>query len=270
MIVYHYTSLPVALQMLERKEIWLSAVTSACDLGEYKFAADYLKANAGMWLSDDLAKRRFIERLDSFVSMYGADLHDPDLAFYASFTTLDDNATQWMAYGDSGKGLSIAFDLDKLRSVGEMASSSKVLYGQYGLEKLAEMMEGTKVIFEKHKNEVEDSSEFGLAEQLAIRAATSCAYVKSEGFSSESEVRLCAAPKYEVGDTAPMWQIKYRASGTRIIPYIVHKFDDEFVNSIRLGPFASHETNHHAAANMLTDWGYSDSVAVKTSDLKMR
>ncbi|MCM2371895.1 DUF2971 domain-containing protein [Aporhodopirellula aestuarii] len=272
MIVHHYTSLPVGLQILEKRELWLSAVTSASDLGEYIFAAEHLKSKVSEWLSDELCQRRFCERLDSFVSLYGADLEEPDLAFYASFTTLEDNATQWIAYGDGGKGISIAFDLDGLRAHGERATSSAVMYGQPGLDRIVENLEGFKAWFHNRESELEhdvDSSEFALAEYLAGHAATQCAYVKSVGFETEKEVRLCVAPVLDTDGDEPKWKIKYRSAYSRLIPYTVHKFQTEVIKSIRLGPFSSHGTNRHAAANMLTDWEYENTI-VNISELKMR
>ena len=58
--------------------------------------------------------------------------------------------------------------------------------------------------------------------------------------------------------------------GNRLIPYVVFPVQDEASEYVRLGPFASHDSNRHAAANMLVDFKYKKDVAVKLSQLKMR
>lgn len=270
MLIYHYTSLSTAIQILEKGELWLSAVTSAIDLGEYSFAADHAIDWATEKFPDPLAVRCFKERIQSIGTLYGVGQGRPDPAFYASFTILKDNATQWYAYGDAANGACLAFHFDTIEAPdGHGSSKMAVSYGQDGLDAIEKFLdEKFDSLFASYGDRHSISLQPDVALGIADEAVQQCLFVKSEGFKSEKEVRFCVAAKSD-NQKESMGKIEYRAAQNRVIPYLKVPFKKHALAGIQLGPLSSHDTNKHAISNMLYDLGYTGKSA-STSELKVR
>ena len=125
-LLWHYTDAAGLLGIVEKSQIWLTHVDFLNDSQEYRIARDLLHevlAEIGSDTQEQDLVRRFAQ-----VALARLQIHDrqderfPFGAYVASFSTLDDDLSQWRAYGRSGAKFSIGFSKESLMQWAEQLS----------------------------------------------------------------------------------------------------------------------------------------------------
>lgn len=191
--------------------------------------------------------------------------------YYVScFCEEADNLSQWRAYGGSGQGVSISFDVQKIRKLLKSGSTilSHVDYvSGYKSEEFYNM-------FNKNLFRVEQISELIGGDDVQTRNELRnmvfkiLPKVKHVGFSSENEWRIIAQKSN--GDH----YLKFRISGDKFIPYIEvlkSTASDNMllpIESICIGPGLDQNLTRRSVELFMVSHGYR--VNVSSSVLPFR
>lgn len=108
--VYHYCSLDTFLRIIKDKLLFLSDPLKMNDADELKYffkiiSDDCFKQLANRAGAPEINKDDVLKKLQTMVNQY---------VFIASFSIANDILSQWRAYGDDGKGVSIGFNFNSI------------------------------------------------------------------------------------------------------------------------------------------------------------
>ena len=253
MIGYYYCSLETFLNILKSKEIYLSDPLKMNDKSEIRWYLDKLNA--------------YRDREDSFESLFermrvrsGLDFTFDDLLnslnskgqrsiYISCFSKKPDLLSQWRAYADDGKGVSIGFDLDKFLTADNFCIE-EILYTndivEDGRESDIEIVADTieTVISVNNITDRQMQIDVFLHELIPVLAK-----YKNPAFIEENEVRLiyCDDMKFEkivdsYGAFQGKWEEKKLKHDFRIIgnsditEFVRLKFNPNFITEIFIGP----------------------------------
>lgn len=168
--------------------------------------------------------------------------------YIACFSKKDDILSQWIAYGDDGRGVSIGFDLSKIPFIDllneQHGDNPKVIIDEVGYsddndELIRKIFDASSIIYKKEGN-AEKAIACGLRglERLSI-------FTKSTSFSHEDEVRMVYYPCYrhllrkfnqEEFEGDVNYELDFLSSATRIKSYFKYRLPLDTISSITLGP----------------------------------
>jgi hypothetical protein len=199
-VLYHYTSTSVALKILESQQFWATAHDCTNDKGEL------VSANAIVF---DIAKAcrqtaygLSARVLDEFLRDFGREsLAKIRTAYLSCFSIPRDDPSQWLRYGDGGKGISLGIKVINEREPLSRELFSRlfqVVYTEDALRKwFSEAFGKTCSALSKYP-----PSDKNLALTLAsLRglAAFASLTTKTPEWSSEQEVRHVTMDRLEPG-----------------------------------------------------------------------
>ena len=108
--IYHYTSLEALCSIVENQEFWLG---DSRQMNDYNEALELLKPlNTLLNQDNDLYGK---EDNVNIITKRAKDALTKTPIYIASFTALNDDASQWERYAQNATGVSIEFDLFKLQ-----------------------------------------------------------------------------------------------------------------------------------------------------------
>lgn len=253
MIGYHYCSLDTFLNILRNKSIYLSDPLKMNDTAEIKWYLNRI---------NDVSKKT--NGYDSVLEMMrfrsGIDFCFEDLLNYlksqgkrsiyiSCFSEEPDLLSQWRAYADDGKGVSIGFDLNQLATYDNWLIE-KVIYTndivQGNIENDVEVVaDGMPTVFSEHQ--IIDKGkkiEIFLNELMSVLAK-----YKNPSFEEEKEVRLiyCEDMMFEeIIDSYGAFQNKFQTKklkhefrtigGNNITEFVKLPFVSAAVKHICIGP----------------------------------
>ena len=123
-ILWHYTSLEGFTGIVESKRIWATEIRYLNDESEFNHAVSLLHHAVGKLGPS----QSFVHVRELFESVLkdaekGILSKDTQNLFVASFSRNGDQLSQWRGYGKGGRGVSLGFDLRKLRPPAELDSA---------------------------------------------------------------------------------------------------------------------------------------------------
>jgi hypothetical protein len=305
--VWHYTSLDALQAMLASGTIWATEAHFTTDPTEFVHARDVANSflnslNPGA-LADKEAKRAALD-LVRMAFDEGALSTSETEVFIASFTSARDLKSQWIAYADSGKGVSIAFALSNIRPPKVLDSAvtfAPCVYTPVQKENLIQaalthIMRTTGDIFHRannrpwiaeqdkrwksvdriyglESNQETWSSAFLQRCALEIRPAIirSCydllriaSHCKHPSFFEEHEWRL--ALPHTKALTFARSKVEYRNKPP--IPYVAHKImglDRLPITEVMIGPYCQ---EREKVKDLMKEYGYF--AEITTSELPVR
>lgn len=251
MIGYYYCSLDTFLNILKNKEIYLSDPLKMNDSLEISWYLSRLNDNKGKDTESIIERMKMRSGLDfSFSDLLNNLKTKGQRSIYIScFSEEPDLLSQWRAYADDGKGVSIGFDLDKLGKPSNFLVE-KIIYTndivenerETDVECVADTI-GT-VICENNISDKREQIDVFLHELIPLLAK-----YKNPAFKEEKEVRLiyCDDMKFEkiidqYGAFQEKWEERQLAHDFRTIrnsditEFVRLKFDPECVVKIYIGP----------------------------------
>lgn len=253
MIGYHYCSLDAFLNILKNKEIYLSDPLKMNDRLEISWHLKKLEDDYKKNAFDSIFERMKIRSRLNFSIKDLLDILDSkgQKSIYIScFSEKADLLSQWRAYADDGKGISIGFDLDKLQTSDNILIE-KVIYRksivedetENDVERVADTIR--TIIEEKNITDPKKQIEIFLHELISELAK-----YKNLSFKEEKEIRLiyCDDMKFEkivnsYNAFREPWSEKrlkhhFRTirGGSDITEYVKLDFSPNFITNICIGP----------------------------------
>ncbi|KYN78990.1 hypothetical protein A0J52_06860 [Clostridium sporogenes] len=253
MIGYYYCSLSTFLNILKSKQIYLSDPLKMNDNLEIKWYLDRLndeKSNANEFESVfDMMKMRSnidftFEELVKCLNSKGQ-----RSIYICCFSKESDILSQWRAYAEDGKGVSIGFDLEKLKIadnllIREIIYENNIVQGEIenDVEIVADEM-GT--VLKDHKITIKEEQIDVFLHELIPELAK----YKNPAFSEEKEIRLiyCDDMKFEkIVDSYGAFQEKWELielkhdfrviESNNITEFVKLDFDPDSIEEICIGP----------------------------------
>lgn len=204
MLGYYYCSLSTFINILKNKHIYLSDPLKMNDDLEIRWYIDRLKdeeSNDGLEESVfnmmkirsniDFTYEELVESLNS---------RGQRSIYICCFSKEADILSQWRAYAEDGKGVSIGFDLEKLEKIADNILINEVIYeNNVGQDKIESDVESVadeiKIVLNEHAITVkEEQIDVFLHELIPVLAK-----YKNPAFIEEKEIRLiyCDDMKFE-------------------------------------------------------------------------
>lgn len=253
MIGYYYCSMSTFLNILKSKQIYLSDPLKMNDNLEIKWYLDRLndqKSNENEFESVfDMMKMRsnidftFEELVESLNSKGQRSI------YICCFSKESDILSQWRAYAEDGKGVSIGFDLEKLEIadnflIREIIYENNVVQGK--IENDVEIVaDGISTVLSEHEITMKEEQIDVFLHELIPELAK----YKNPAFSEEKEIRLiyCDDMKFEkiidsYGAFQKKWESKELEHDFRIIEsnniteFVKLDFDPDSIEEICIGP----------------------------------
>jgi hypothetical protein len=211
---WHYSSAAGAHAILSGRTLHAGHISHSNDPQELTFTEDVLRSVATSRIVDHDVVRGFLQHLDRVAFSRRREL------YIACFSEDGDLRSQWVEYGDTGRGVALGFDPRELERTTRTDGWSfvRVRYGNKELvlwfvNTAAEMAKAV----DKHTPEGHPDREQGvnLGWQFLQELLIASAAVKHEGFQAEREWRLFRLEGFDKG-VVPL----ARASGARLIAYL--------------------------------------------------
>jgi hypothetical protein len=222
-VVYHYTSMPVLLKIIEEKQLWATNARFLNDISEYQF---FLSAAQGR-LPAVIPDLEFID-LASWAKQESRPPGGvPDflsVPFVTSFSLHDDSLTNWRSYCSVGNGVSIGFRTGSLYEayVDRLALPGVIVPepdfgGVYYLDpNNTDFVDSTiRNAYEAAKDDLLRFPLDNLPAALARRLASAASFVKDHSFENEGEYRLT------VGGIG--WRrdlLRFKTTRSTLVPYL--------------------------------------------------
>lgn len=185
-VVYHYCSLPTFLKIFKTRTLWLSDISKSNDSMELKWV--YLQyrdlLNKNIDNLDNEAKKE-IPLVNMILDVWMEKIHP---TWCVCFSEKGDLLSQWRAYSDDGRGLSIGFDSSILGRIGEILGEIYIRFGKinYNIWDLIRPHFNPKPI-EMYKSIVSPFSQFSTNFSIIDEKAP---FYKNPSFQEECEWRL--------------------------------------------------------------------------------
>lgn len=253
MIGYYYCSLSTFLNILKSKQIYLSDPLKMNDNLEIKWYLDRLndeKSNENEFESVfNMMKMR--SNIDfTFEELVKCLNSKGQMSIYiCCFSKESDILSQWRAYAEGGKGVSIGFDLEKLKIadnllIREIIYENNIVQGEIenDVEVVADEM-GT--VLKEHKITMKEEQIDVFLHELIPELAK----YKNPTFSEEREIRLiyCNDMKFEkIVDSHGAFQEKWKSielkhdfrviESNNITEFVKLDFDPDSIEEICIGP----------------------------------
>jgi hypothetical protein len=219
MILYHYTTLDGARQILETRKLWASSIRHLNDSSELQYAIDLALKVFPIAAFSDFERRFWLDDLRGGTS------------YVASFSVHRDQLSQWRGYGGSACGIALGFDAEYIK--GTLSPLG------YRLEPCIYDPEEQRRLFE--------SSGGSASAQAAAHAIVDLApRMKQPKFSEEGEWRVISGVPPE-----PITP-SFRVVGSMLVPY--RKLPMDPASSIRkviIGPSPHPQENRFAVELLL-------------------
>lgn len=267
--IHHYCSLSTCINILKHKELWLTSIEKMNDSSERDHIHTIIETELNFYKANHIISKEqeeifkdmidtcaFIkQKKDTFIAKY----------FTCCFSEEKNLLSQWRAYGDKGKGVSISFDIDK------MSISTQGI--NYDIEELFltpsiyDEKVQQQIILRYIEANLVQKTYFRLSH--VISCFTGC--FKHNAFSEEKEWRILSKCilddkfyKYEY------FPVEYRDGIRGLSPYMRWKFgelSDSPIAHITLGP--QNETLIEDMKSFLASIGL-EHVTVSKSEIPYR
>ena len=244
--IYHYCDLNAFISILKNRTIWLSNSATTNDSRENNWINHHIENYARF----NQPKNEYLDLYNRIIKSYYT---NPELPYISCFSEDGDLLSQWRAYANDGKGVSIGFNLDTFNHVGIFDNSptngdsviiSKVVYNEE--EQFKIVSELFSYAFELlDKGEEEHAHQVG--HSTLKRISMIC---KNSAFSEEKEIRIIYNPYYmnlisnierlKSNDKLKNLPVEFRVKEDKLITYFKYSFDKtistKVFESIILGP----------------------------------
>lgn len=272
--IYHYCSMEKALSVLRNRIFWLSPTEKMNDITE----TEYLKEYIPKYLTEEIkrqAKNFPANPLDFYKSL------EEQRAFCCCFSQQRDLLSQWRAYADMGRGLSIGVHPQTMGLLDYFPfKTTKPL--EEGHVSLVPMIYNNrnqcKLLIRQITNQHEKFQELGnVGHPLLAGFLADFPYIfKHPAYEEEQEWRMITRCNQEKNSLLGCYSnIQYSVTSKGLTPYMEWSFDSKQNNTISdcpiveitIGPAS--ETNVQDMRLFLKDNGY-ENVEVKKSKIPYR
>jgi hypothetical protein len=244
-ILWHYTSLEGFQGIVRQQALWATDIRYLNDVSEFIHASELFKEQiskrqAGASNAESVFLGQATDLIENVYSL------SQTKVFVTSFSTSNDQLSQWRAYGSGAKGVSLGFNLRRLQIAEAKTSASvfapciysnrqKIAMIDSWLDAYLELLHQMLAIRESAAKDIPipfkdgvlnddylsmigSEITFGLIEMI-LDAGRLCALMKHESFSEEKEWRLVIAESRTRSIPSPYPRLS-RVGFATLIPYI--------------------------------------------------
>jgi hypothetical protein len=231
-LVWHYTGF-AGLDGILRGNIWASSAAYLNDTKEFRYAielaAEAFKAQIdthSAWRAEDItdehmARYRMAQQLRTNVGRMFTGVQGTDV-FVASFSTKQDDLSQWRAYGGAGPSFSVGFDAKMLSAkAGEAGFAfAHVKYGRAQVRRELDRLLRPRVraAFDERNPKLTYQNVNDVRNMLVDDLRQLAAVTKHESFADEAEWRLVR--RMPLRGTPNPLIVKFRPARSLVVPYV--------------------------------------------------
>lgn len=243
--LFHYTDIGAVASIIKHKELWLTDVGFMNDSQELFDGISIIKSCFDSFLSDmeDCSgyERDALVTLVDFFSKQCDFGYDNYPLYSSSFSRANDLLSQWRAYGN----FAVEFYDSKLEC--ESSEKFECLYLESDKNNKARELvaKAIECMSSSYVAEHHDVVNTAIGEYFKI--VSGVGQFKNIHFAAENEVRIVSWS----GFGADKKEVKHRARGNCLIPYIVKSFDVEAIKAIHIGPIADQELAEKSLRSLL-------------------
>lgn len=282
--LYYYCSAKTFESILKNKEFWLSDVSRSNDYAEINIFFNRIKKVLEERINTDAIKTNILD--DHYIHVHKLALQLLNDAvkhsyfFAMCFTSLQDNLSQWRAYGDDGCGFCLEIDFKKLNRLKDNYCETNMMDLKAISYSTDEMDCDIKKLVQELDNIICSNN---LAKSLTkacwawvLNVVNAAAYYKTEGFFVEEETRLCYSrvttikQMRNVNLGSHLEKVGFRLTNNDCIPYMTFPIGKyrTLISGITIGPRNMASTD--IVQFMLAKYKFSPKIAVCKSNVTYR
>ncbi|NDV79964.1 DUF2971 domain-containing protein [Dysgonomonas sp. 511] len=217
--IYHYTSLSGLISIIENQTLFCTNINYLNDKKEFCYGVGLI-----LKVLEKLKKEDFEISVLEMIENHIDHIYKEE-RYVTCFSKDGDLLSQWRAYANQGKGVSIGFDFFKLdKSIDQPLHGKHIDYDENSQYQTVEELIRIIITFFKERKNIIDWEDFGyewLVNTVIIDFLQGIiASYKSSSFKEEQEYRF----EYTIDGNMVKKEdeeIHFRASETLIIPYII-------------------------------------------------
>lgn len=219
--IYHYTSLSGLISIVENQSIYCSNINFLNDKKEYKYGVEIILSVVEK-LKESKNYNNILEKVSEHINLiYKSE------RYVTCFSKNGDLLSQWRAYANQGKGVSIGFERSNFNeSIYQHIIGHHISYDEkYQKEVIEELIRIIIVFFEERKEFIEWADygyEWLVANAIIENLDNIISTYKHPSFCEEQEFRfeyVIDGNMIEKGDE----RIFFRPTESLIVPYILLK-----------------------------------------------
>jgi hypothetical protein len=258
--LFHYTSLPGLIGIVNTRSIWASKISHLNDAAELLLTLDRASKVIRRLTVRDWIKDELLNLLDCV-------RHGPGNLFVFSLTEHGDQLSQWRGYTAPGSGYSIGFSSEFLVAASKswQLSLGPCCYDKDVQGRIVEDIVTDAVNTRLELSPPETLRSNTVGEPFCDALLFAAPFLKDGGFSEESEWRLVAQ-----GVAFQDSRLCHRAGASYVVPYLELGFDklgstaSEAIRTIIVGPtphpsLASDSAWSLLASRSFTGWNVESS-----------
>lgn len=227
-VVYHYTNLESAINIIENNELWSTSINFLNDSNEMVCAQNVMRNHT----STEFYKENFPERYSLAQQLQRFDFPPSFFHhFVTSFCSSGDQLSQWRGYGS---GVAIGFMATELNGVFKNSNLRKVIYNpEDQVTVIDNLLKSVSDYIRSHNINAEDAHNY-LIEYARSLFDLMSAKMKNKSFEEEREWRLITS--FPIQDNITE-NLQFRARGRYVIPYIKLKSEEKLpITEIIISP----------------------------------
>jgi len=213
----HYTGVGALQGIVDSGTIWSTQSPYLNDYKELKHASEIMSNQLYFYeISDDDNKKEFASVLNDLLS--NIDIH-AERVYITSFSTNENQLSQWRGYTPENKGVSITFNLNIIQRLIDSHSDYFLVPCQYNEDKAKTSIEELlHSIFIEFESKIEKDNYKILNKYLVSKLnilLLAFASIKSPDFKEEEEWRLIIIKPIQYSGK----EVKFREGTSMLIPY---------------------------------------------------
>ena len=234
--IYHYTSFPGLIGIVEKRVLWASDILYMNDSAEMNHTVELIKAEVAVRVDDTRTNQKLLAQFLDWVSNRISSGH---MLFAASFRANGNLLSQWRGYSALGKGVSIGFDPQYLLACANRQSFQlgQCVYDpaqqQALIKKVIESVECLAEEFGENTDEAKrlpTESYYDVFERVESDLLRIAALLKHPSFQEEEEWRIVSP----VLDDYVQTPVQFREGTSMLVPYLEFKLGLDENESIEL------------------------------------
>lgn len=261
--VYHYCSMSTFTSIMRNRSIWLTTLRDSNDSFEGTWARRKFESLRPSPVTDYFRKASYT--LDT-ATHTGKDVAG------ICFSAEKDLLSQWRGYADDGRGFSVGFSADALRSVARKLNETHRITLQleaieYVARLDADFLRDFKVFVDKQEYSANGLSASVTIDNVGLQywVKRAC-LMKNIAFEEEREFRL-----FSLYINPDVEGFGYRVAGIKLSPYLEVSLEDrlsDIITSVVIGPKNTSEEDH--IRDLVKRSGFSNVYDVSKSKASYR
>lgn len=287
--IYHYTSLNGLIGILESQSLFSSNIQFLNDRKEFQYGVELILSTISH-LKKNKKAFQILENVEKNI-----DLIYKCERYVTCFSLKGDLLSQWRAYGNNGRGISIGFDRNSLSSsFSQYLNEKMIVYNEndqiYSIEKqinwIIEYFENTKKLIDWNDYDYD----FFVAKEIIEYLEKTISSFKHPSFKDEKEYRI----EYVIDgniNKEDKEKLLFKSTDNLVVPYLKltneckdyinqsnYKETDVYptfvvkklpITEIIIGPSLDFQANKHSIAKLLKSNNY-DNIEIIPSDVPYR